>query len=263
MDRSKITHDRKALRDRVSRFFTKELLPNKEFVELKTFAENYGDVAVFGGLIRDLALGFAYSFRSDIDVVVQGLDRAGVARLAEKYDGELNAFGGCRFSIGRWMFDVWPLEETWALKQMGADRIASDFPDLFATTFLNVDAAVYNFSHPSLDLSPRFVDGIKNLKLDVNFRKTPNSKGAAVKTLRMMASTDFSLAPRLAAFLGSAIEEHGIHELVEKDRLSPAVSKLDSDFVGSVAIALRSYLLGAQDKCFSFRSFQRELPLHH
>ena len=179
MERSDITCDRNALRGRVRRFLKKELLLDRGFVELRSFAENYGDVADFGGLIRDLALCFAFSFRSDIDVVVQGIDENGIERLAEKFDGKINTYGGCRFSLGRWMFDVWPLEQTGALKRIGIDRTASDFTDLFGTTFLNVDAAVYNLSEPSLDLSPMFVDGIKNLVLDVNFRETPNSRGGS------------------------------------------------------------------------------------
>ena len=74
-----------------------------------------------------------------------------------------------------------------------------------------------------------------------------------------MASTDFSIAPSLAGFLGAALEKYGMHELVQKDRHSSAVSKLDEDFVGSVAIALRRYLLVGEDTPFKFSSLQKEL----
>lgn len=260
MGQAKVVESRNALRDRVRRFVVKELLPHPDFIELQRFASSYGSMAIFGGLVRDLALGHSEAFGSDIDIVVQGIDNKGIQRITEKFVGRGNSFGGSRFAIGRWVFDVWPLEQTWAFKKRGSDTTISKFVDLLDTTFLNVDAAIYDLDEGSLEITPNYIKDLVFGHLDVNYADTPNEIGAAVKTLRMMAINNFTLSQRLAGFLHASILRYGVYDLVAKDQASSAVSRLDANFVGSVAIALRSYQARNSSGRFSFDSFQPELP---
>ena len=201
-----------ALRQRVDRFVRTELMVLPAFNDLRTFTQSYGPLALFGGLVRDLALGYARDFSSDIDVVVKGVPAAGLARFADRHAAERNSFGGFRIPLGRWLFDVWAFETTWAFSTglVHGEQLA----DLLNTTFFNWDAVLFDVEKRQLIAKPTYLSDLQRGFLSINLRDTPNELGAAVRALRLMWQAEATIAPDLAEFIHEQLLKHGIDQFV-------------------------------------------------
>src|SRR5690606_28975397 len=137
-----VVQDMGALRQRVERFLRSELLVLPPFNNLLSLAGSFGSVAIFGGLIRDLALGNARDFSSDVDIVVKDMPTHVLTHFASRHAAQQNAFGGFRLPMGRWLFDVWTFEKTWAFS---AGLVhGHSLADLLNTTFFNWDAVLFD-----------------------------------------------------------------------------------------------------------------------
>ena len=104
------------------------------FLNFVTDAIPNGDVYLFGGVLRDLALLGRKGFNSDIDVVVEGNWEQFVSYL-DSLKAHKNKFGGYRLTIGGWPVDIWNASETWAIKR-GLVRY-NGIASLTETTVLN------------------------------------------------------------------------------------------------------------------------------
>lgn len=247
------------LRQRVDRFVRSELAVLPVFEELLKLTRSFGSAVLFGGLIRDLALGYARDFSSDVDIVVKGMPSGVLGRFAMRHHAERNAFGGFRVPLGRWLVDIWTFESTWAFAK-GLVRGETLF-DLLATTFFNWDAVLFDLEKRELIARPSYLDDLQRGWLAINLRETPNELGAAVRTLRLMWQAEATLAPYLAQFLHSQLVEHGLDQIVDTDAKRSGRRRLTRDYVGSVAIALRQHLLDQPNDPFRVASLQRQLPL--
>lgn len=251
--------DAPALRKRVVRFVDKELSVLPAFQELSRTAKSFGPMVIFGGLIRDLALGLARDFSSDVDVVLKGMPVDVLERHLAPYAATRNAFGGFRVQLGRWVFDLWTFETTWAFTKGHVE--GQELTDLLRTTFFNWDAALFDISSEQLIVRPTYFAELDARYLAINLRQTPNEFGAAVRALRFIAEGGVSVAPDLAQFLHAQILTHGIDELAAADAKRIGRRRLTSHFVGSVAIALREHVARGAEQPFRFFDFQPALPL--
>lgn len=129
------------------------------------------DVALFGGVIRDLFLFGEISKKSDFDFVV-GCDKDVLRKIISDFNPQENKFGGFRFKFGERFVDIWSLSETWAIKN-GFVENHHGMMDLLHTTFFNVDSAYYRVYDKSLICSKNFKIGIQNKKLDINLKNNP------------------------------------------------------------------------------------------
>jgi hypothetical protein len=258
MSREGLALDSATLRKRVVRFVDKELAVLPPFAGLADLAGSFGPMAIFGGLIRDLALGHSREFSSDVDLVLKDMPAGVLDRFLASHGAQRNAFGGFRVHR-RWGFDLWTFDSTWAFaKGLVPGR---ELEDLLRTTFFNWDAVLFEVETSELIVLPSYFEDLKSLRLAINLRQTPNEVGAAVRALRAMSEGEVSLAPELAAFLHSQIAEHGIHRIVEIDAKRSGRRRLTTSFVGSVAIALQAHQATRPAEPFSFFDFQRRLPL--
>src|SRR5690554_5107071 len=84
-----------------------------DFLDLLCSALPMGNVYLFGGVLRDLALFGTRGFCSDIDLVVdEGWDTC--VPFLEHLGARKNKFGGYRLWVAGWPVDIWSAEETWA-----------------------------------------------------------------------------------------------------------------------------------------------------
>jgi hypothetical protein len=254
-----IATDAASLRKRVARFVGKELAVLPPFRELTRTAESFGPMVIFGGLIRDLALGHSREFSSDVDVILKGMPVDVLARHLEPCRASRNAFGGFRVQFGRWEFDVWTFESTWAF--VNGLIPGRELTDLLRTTFFNWDAALFDVATEEVTVRPSYFAELEARFLAINLRETPNELGAAVRTLRCLAEGGVSLAPDLAAFLHSQIAGHGLDEIAGIDAKRVGRRRLTKNFVGTVAIALSEHQEKHPETPFTFFDFQPDLPL--
>ena len=165
---------------------------------LDEIGKKFSEVAVVGGMIRDVALAGTGHFRSDVDLVIVAPSRD-VRRFATERDARPNRFGGFSTMLGSVKFDFWALEDTWASAQglVNVNRLA----DVTRTTFFVLDAAVYDLKSKQLHLHPNYLNHLMSRTLDLNLRDNPSQKGNLVRAVRRVLREDLNVGPDLRLFL--------------------------------------------------------------
>ncbi|GBG13517.1 AAA family ATPase [Novimethylophilus kurashikiensis] len=166
------------------------IYPSKSIWEFLNFicdAVPDGEVYLFGGVLRDMALLGKRGFGSDIDVVVEGAWDNCVNYL-ESNGAKRNKFGGFRLEIDGWPVDIWNAEETWAIKQglVEYKSIAS----LTETTVLNWDAILMNWRTRSFICRDKYLEELRSRVLDVVLEKNPDPLGMVVRVFRHFCLKD-------------------------------------------------------------------------
>jgi hypothetical protein len=163
--------------------------------------------AIFGGMIRDICLGGARFFRSDVDVVIDAPAQWLSAWLARRcLPVTNNAFGGARLQLKGWQVDLWTLGSTWAIREGHVQ--ARELSDLVKTTFFSWDAWVYEVGSKRIHPGLGTLEQMRANLVDINLEPNPRPRGA-LKALRWLEHRRAALTPRLAAYLYNQLEHHG------------------------------------------------------
>jgi hypothetical protein len=166
--------------------------------DLLEYLKPAGEVILFGGVLRDLALEGGRVYPSDIDIVVRTSDKERLGTLIKPHRARTNRFGGYRFSLGRWNFDVWSFSDTWAFR---AGLVPGDsIDDLLRTTFFDWDAIAYVANSRRFLFGECYFEKIERRVVDINLVANPNPFGAAIRALRIYESGRGQLTPRLAKY---------------------------------------------------------------
>jgi len=187
------------------------------FLDFVADAMPEGDVYLFGGVLRDLALLGRRGFNSDIDLVVEGSWSHFVAYL-RSLNAQRNKFGGYRLAIAGWPVDIWNAEDTWAVKNGLVEYrgIAS----LTGTTVLNWDAILMNWRTRAFIHRKNYFEDINSRTLDVVLEENPNPLGMAVRVFRHLSSKDArKITPRAARYLARCAKTYGF-EAIHKAEMS-------------------------------------------
>lgn len=156
------------------------------------------DTVIFGGMIREFALGNARGFVSDIDLVSMAT-QSEIALAVSKYNAVRNKFGGFRFVLERQRFDIWSLADTWAFKSGFASGVG--FGELLKTSFFNVDAACYHVDRNQLLCLPGYDSWIKGRVLDINLAQNPHPLSMARRALVLVQTRQLAVTRRLAEYV--------------------------------------------------------------
>ena len=160
------------------------------------------DTVIFGGMLRDLALGGARRFSSDIDLVTLA-KRDEIQKVTEKWTPVVNKFGGFRFVVGHQRFDIWCLTDTWAF-QAGILQGAV-FHDLLATSFFNLDAVYFHLRSGKLMYADGFEGGVTERLLDINLEANPHPERMARRALSLVLNHGLDLTHRLAIYVAKHV----------------------------------------------------------
>jgi hypothetical protein len=204
--------------------------PSKSIVEFLDFLSDGvpdGDVYLFGGILRDVALFGARGFTSDIDLVVEGDWDHCVNYLASR-GARQNKFGGFRLDVAGWPVDIWNATDTWAIKQglVAYKGIAS----LTETTVLNWDAILMNWRTGAFVCRQRYLEDLREGTLDVVLVANPNPLGMIVRVFRHLCAKDARRVTRAAArFLADATAAYSYSEIASEERRSYGNAKIRLD----------------------------------
>lgn len=223
-----ITRSRDQLRKRVHRFLSPTAAVRADVIATLKGLEHFGRVLVFGGAIRDLALHGNSDYPSDIDVVMESADAERLNAHLQVLGATRNRFGGFRFASARWKFDVWRLEDTWALRE-GHVR-DSTAEALLATTFFDWDAIAYDFTGQRLLVRDDYFARLDAGLLGINLPANPNPTGNACRALRIYASGRAGLESSLVRFVAETTRpwwETGLSS--ESERRFPGLSSFVSE----------------------------------
>ncbi len=156
------------------------------------------DTAIFGGMIREFAWGHARDFSSDIDLVTRA-SKSEIYKAISRFRPTLNRFGGYRFIEGKRCFDIWALEDTWAVRENLV--AASEFEDLFGTTFFGVDAAIFHLKTRQYKFSPAHDRGARERMLELNLRENPFPHKMARRAVLMALKWDLAIESDLGVYI--------------------------------------------------------------
>jgi hypothetical protein len=166
-----------------------------EFMDQVALSLPFGDVYLFGGILRDLALYGVKGFDSDVDLVVDGsIDE--LKGLLSKHKAERNKFGGYRLKVGRgssssalekyWDIDIWEAKNTWAFQEGHVQY--DDITSLLQTTITNWDSILMNWRTKAVITREDYFQDIRSLYLDMVLAKNPNKLGMAVRVFRYLTT---------------------------------------------------------------------------
>lgn len=186
------------------------------------------DTVIFGGMIREFALGNARGFVSDIDLVSTATQED-IFLAVSKYNAIRNKFGGFRFVIEKQRFDIWSLADTWAFKNGFASGV--EFSDLLTTSFFNVDAACYHVSRNQLLCLPEYGEGLQGRILDINLRQNPNPQSMARRAVILLQTRQLVATRRLAEYVFSHLKDE-THTWTEQLLMTKLGEYVASDLSG-------------------------------
>lgn len=175
---------------------------------------------IFGGAIRDLCAPGKRRTPRDLDIVVRYANLSDLLRILEPHVVRQTRFGGLHLRSRDWLFDVWPIDDTWAIKQ-GLVQ-GRDFRDLTKTTFLDVEAVVAELSplpgRQRRVYSYGFFEAMQRRTVDINLEENPYPSLCVVRSLVTAARLRFAIAPRLARYILREGKRAGLEELIEVQR---------------------------------------------
>lgn len=174
-----------------------------------------GDVYLFGGVLRDVALYGKRGFHSDIDLVIVG-DWGSVAKHLEYRGASRNRFGGYRLQVNGWPIDLWSAEKTWAIAEghVPYHGVAS----LLETTILNWDAILMNWRTRRIICHEDYLEKLSKRILDIVLKPNPNPLGMAVRVFRHLSITDPSaISHKAVEYLTQVTRRYSYLQLVESE----------------------------------------------
>lgn len=207
-----IADNDQSLKKRIVRFFD-----SSKRIDVSNFiksASSLGEVLVFGGLLRDIALFGAKSFNSDIDLVVDCSPEELFSFFCDGiYSFDKNKFGGYRIEVGGWTVDVWPVRETWAFKNNYV--VFKGRESLLLTTITNWDAIAFSFKDRRIIADPSYLECLKVGELDIVLAENPNSVGVLMRILRSICDRRARvLMPKLVKYLKQELPNWSAKQIV-------------------------------------------------
>ena len=170
-----------------------------------------GDVYLFGGILRDLALHGQRGFNSDIDLVVEG-NWPNCAAYLNKLGAQHNKFGGYRLTVAGWPIDIWNAKDTWAIREGLVPY--HDISSLTETTVLNWDAILMNWRTKIFIHKRSYIEAIRQRILDVVLEQNPNPTGMAVRVFRHLCLKDaMKITISAATYLAKCANTYTYQEL--------------------------------------------------
>lgn len=195
--------------------------PNRSTTEFLDFIVDSvpgGELYLFGGMLRDIAMFGKRGFNSDIDLVVDG-DWINCIPYLERLGASKNKFGGYRLTISGQLIDIWNARETWAVKQ-GLVHF-KNITSLTETTVLNWDAILMNWRTKNFIYPKNYLVELKERTLDVVLKSNPSPQGMAVRVFRHLCLKEpKKITPRAAEYLEQCTQQFTYDELVERELCS-------------------------------------------
>jgi predicted nucleotidyltransferase len=186
------------LRCRIDALLNSEDRHGREIVDTIDYLQSIGRVAIFGGMLRDLAREGVDAFNSDVDLVVNAEPNQ-LEALVAPLRAERNKFGGYRVYGEHWVFDVWTLQSTWAAQQ-GHIKVKR-LKDLVKTTFFDCDAIVYDTKTRAIHTQARYFEKVHERIVDINLPINPNPGGVVARSHRIISEWNHTVGPRLTKYL--------------------------------------------------------------
>ena len=177
------------------------LLDNSKLVKDMPFT--YG---IFGGAVRSWILG---RDPRDIDIAVDCTQEQLTEYILDVVSDKnlsSNRFGGFKFKDAGYEFDMWPLAETWAIKN---EKIEPTFENLSRYASFNADCIVMEVSRnkciPLHDFG--FAEAANSGIVEVNYAPNPIAPYNAMRGLRICKTYNWKPGKSLLEYVKEHVNE--------------------------------------------------------
>jgi hypothetical protein len=198
---------------------------------------------IFGGTLRDLMVNGPSTGLRDIDVVVDGASVVELERLFSDVVVRKTRFGGLNLNVGGWMVDIWPLSDTWALRELPIT--GRDFESLTRTTFLNVEAVTIDLAvrHRTRTVYAQgFFEAVRSRTLDINLEENPFPELAAIRALITASMLQYDLSRRLARYVIHYTNRTPLEQLVQIQFSHYGMVKYDRNVLHAWSVAIKDQI---------------------
>ena len=222
------------LRENVSRFLTRKSKLRVPLIDtLSRLTNRKMQAVIFGGAARDLMLRGPGAEPRDVDIVVDCTSVQDLRTLFSDVLVRTTRFGGLSLNVRGWTVDIWPLLETWALKEQ---QIGSrDFETLTRTTFLNVEAVIVDLTpvgnRGRRVFSSGFFEALQARTLDINLAENPFPELCAIRTLVTAAKLKFQLSEKLAKYVLQQVGATPLEQFIQIQMNHYGATVLDVDTI--------------------------------
>lgn len=218
-EKAQILFLKNVLKAEIAAFCRSSSNPWKEAVSatVNDIRQKQWQAVFFGGTLRSLLWSRVRENvpgrPRDVDIVTEGARLDDLEKLFRPYIVRHTRFGGLKLErvgslVGsrKWEFDIWPLEETFALKESG--KKFPNFRNLPETTFFNVESIAVDIwarrgsERRVFSKDDQFFKGIIQRTLEVNKVENPFPDLCVVRALVMAAQLEWKIGPKLLQFLG-------------------------------------------------------------
>jgi len=231
-----------ALRRHVSAFLSSRTPRRAPLLNLlQRVIDQQFPAVLFGGTLRDMIVYGPARDPRDVDIVVDGASIDTLAKLFADVLVRKTRFGGLHLNSKGWMIDIWPLNQTWAVREQRAGE--ADFEALTRTTFLNIEAVAVELKIGRRKVySSGFFEAVGNRVLDINLEENPFPELASVRTLLTAAKFQYSISKRLARYVVHHSNRIPLEQMVSIQLSHYGIALLNEDRINQWIGALSDQL---------------------
>ena len=166
-------------------------------LELFKKLEQFGNLYLIGGVLREFKdHGYIQELR-DIDIVIDTAEKTACKAMLRKYKPQINAFGGYKISCQDLIVDIWFLDETWAYQE----KIVNCTPDQYGerltdTVFLNLDGIAYNWARGTWQ-EERYDESMRSRVIDIVLKQNPHVKLNIIRAMVLRKRYNFTFSEAL------------------------------------------------------------------
>ena len=227
------------LRKRVNHFLEYKAYSRDEVISFIKRIERVGEVAIFGGMLRDLSILGNEGFNSDVDLVIDTEDVNELENILLTYRCYKNKYGGYRVILGKWKVDIWTLTSTWAFRTGLVE--GRTLEDLCGTTFFNWDAIIFKIGSGEFYSIEGYIDHINERFLDINLMENFNELGNVIKSLRYYEKYDAKLSSRLASYVYKILSSNSYEDLYLAEKSSHDWPLLEKERIRKIYSLLKEH----------------------
>ena len=181
---------------------------------LEELAEVTGEIWLFGGAVRDIALNGPDVSPRDLDIVLVDPLPDRLSNIVARNCIRRTSFGGWKLQVGPIKVDLWDLKDTWAFQEGLVDSSPEKLPQ---TTFLTTQAVAASIEGLKVAkfVEEGFEDSVKKGAVDVNLMENPLPALSIVRALCITKKLGFEMSKELSNRLEGMRKECSAVELKE------------------------------------------------
>ncbi len=227
----KVAKNKEILKKRIQRLLFSQREGWSSVFDFMDTAKVHGDLLLFGGAVRDVALQGIRKFDSDLDFVFVG-DREKLQALLEG-SAKKNRFGGFRKELDRQIIDIWHIEDTWAFKN---DIVKyRDIYSIINTTITNWESIFYSIRDNYIYCSDDYFENLCKGRINIVLEQNPNELGALVRIFRhFLLKEARSVEPDLCKYVVKLIGNYSTDEMLDYERESYSNVYLNKNLISYV-----------------------------